>query len=103
MRGESQAALKLELEEMAKEKIFQEKLLEQIREDDKIDREDPVFQKLEKLESQNYYLDAKVKAEGKMLRLSETALKKICLVNAKLDMNQITQSELENFRTSNIF
>ena len=88
---------------MAKEKVFQEKILAQIREDDKIDREDPLFQKLEKLESQNYYLDAKVKAEGKMLRLSETALKKICLVNAKLDMNQITQGELENFRTSKMF
>ena len=91
-----------EIKELAKEKAFQQKLLLQIQEDDKIEEENPLFQKLERLEAQNDYLEERMKYESKLLKISEAALKKICLVNAKIDMNRITQNELENFRTSKI-
>ena len=89
-----------EISELKREIQYQKRLVVEFEKDkqDKID--DPFFQKLTKLRTDNREREGQLKMRTKNFRQLESVLKKICLVNVKLDARIQTEEELVEFRKS---
>ena len=62
--------------------------------------DDPFFQKLGRLRENNKEKSNTLKLHTKNYRQLESALKKVCLVNVKIDARLETEEELGEFRKS---
>ena len=91
-----------EISELKREVEWQKKVLQEVEEDNKEKLDDPFFQKLAKLKEENREKENKIKLETKNFRQLESGLKKVCLVNVKLDARLETEEELTEFRRSKL-
>lgn len=85
---------------MKREIEFQKKLLLESEKDNRMKMDDPFFQKFGKLRDENKERGNALKVETKGFRQLESVLKKVCLVNVKLDARLETEEELGQFRRS---
>ena len=92
-----------EISELKREIEFQKKLLYECEKDNRLKMDDPFFQKFGKLRDDNKEKGNELKMETKNFRQLESALKKVCLVNVKLDARLETEEELGEFRRSKFF
>jgi hypothetical protein len=92
-----------EISELKREIEYQKKLVVEFEKDKQSKLDDPFFQKLTKLRTDNREKESQLKLRTKNYRQLESSLKKVCLINVKLEAKLKTEEELAEFRKSRFY